>query len=97
MILDSNDTDSLFRISLLLASYLELCEKRGLKFVENSQQKTAIQHIIHVLQPPTMKTRKECTLQLERADINDDYFAFVDFLAEKAVIFEEVIPLREYL
>ena len=36
-------------------------------------------------------------LQPERADLKEDNFGFVDFLAEKEEIFEEVIPLREHL
>ena len=81
---------------MLSASYLELCEKRGWKFIDNAP-KAAIKHIISVLQPPRLRTRMEDALQLERADLKDDYFGFMEFLGEKAEIFEEVQPLREYL
>ena len=48
--LDANKPDARLRILMLSASYLELCEKRGWKFVETSQ-KAAIKYVISVLQP----------------------------------------------
>ena len=36
-------------------------------------------------------------LQLERADLENDQFGFMDFLAEKAEVFETVQTLRSYL
>lgn len=94
--LDANESDARVRVLMLSASYLELCEKRGWKFVENSP-KAAIQHIISVLQHPQLKTRMEDALKLEKADLKADYFGFMDFLADKAELFEEFQSLREYL
>ena len=94
--LDSNEPDARLRILMLSASYLKLCEKRGWKFVETSQ-KAAIKHVISVLQPPNLRNRVEDALQLERADLKNDYFGFMDFLAGKAEIFERVQTLRSYL
>ena len=39
----------------------------------------------------------EDALQPKRADLKHDYFEFMEFLSEKAEIFEEVQLLREYL
>lgn len=36
-------------------------------------------------------------MQLERADVGNYYFGFLDFLDNEAEIFEEVSTLREYL
>ena len=94
--LDVNEPDARLRILMLSASYLELCERRGWKFVETSP-KAAIKHIISVLQPPGLKTRMIDSLQLERADLKNDYFGFMDFLSQKAQIFEEVQPLKKLL
>ena len=92
--LDVNEPDARLRILMLSASYLELCERRGWRFVETSP-KAAIKHIISVLQPPGLKTRMIDSLQLERADLKNNYFGFMEFLAEKAEIFEEVQPLKK--
>ena len=92
--LDTNEPDARLRILMLSTSYLELCEKRGWKFVENSP-KAAIKHIISVLQPPGLKARMNDALALERTDLKSDYFGFMEFLADKAEIFEEVIPLKK--
>lgn len=94
--LDANEPDARLRIMMLSASYLELCENRGWNFVENSQ-KAAIKHIISVLEPPRLKMRMEDALQLDKAELKNDYFGFINFLQDKAEIFEEVQTLREYL
>ena len=94
--LDSNEPDARLRIVMLSASYLELCGKRASNFVENSR-KEGIKHIIFVVQPPRLKSRLEDALQLERADLKKDYFRFMDFLADKSEVFEEVQTLRECL
>lgn len=93
--LDANEPHPKPRILMLSASYLELSEKRAWKFVETSQ-KAAIKHIISVLQPPKLKTRVQDALELEKADLKNDCFGSMEFLSEKAVVFEEVEPLREY-
>ncbi len=47
--IDADEPDARLRIVMLSASYLEFCEKRGWKFVENSQ-KAATRYIISVIQ-----------------------------------------------
>lgn len=92
--LDANESDARLRIVVLSASYLELCEKRGWDFLENSQE-AAIKHIISVLQPVQLKKRMKDAIQFEKADLQGDYFGFMDYLAEKAEIFEKVLLLRD--
>ena len=89
------EADARLRILMLTASYLEICERRGWKFVETSP-KAAIKHIISVLQAPGLKTRMIDSLQLERADLKNDYFGFMDLLSQEAEIFEEVKPLKKF-
>lgn len=93
--MDASEPDARLRVMILSASYIELCEKRGWEFVEKAP-KAAIKHIISIVQPPRLKTRMEDALQLERSDLKYDYFGFMEYLAEKAEIFEEVTPLREF-
>lgn len=50
-----------------------------------------------MLQPPRLKARVENALQLERSDIKNNNYGFLNFSAEKAEIFEDVQPLHEYL
>ena len=84
------------RVMLLSASYLDLCEKRGWKFVENSP-KTAIKHIIAVLEPPGLKQKAEDAVEMEIQEIQEsdklNYKKFIRFVAKKALIYEEVQPL----
>ena len=94
--LDASKPDARLRILMLSASYIELCEKRGWNFVENSQR-AAVQHIISVLQPQRLKQRMQDAIELERVDLADDYYKFIDFVAEKAEVYEEVLPLNENL
>lgn len=49
--LDASEPDARLRILMLQTSYIELCEKRGWKFYETAQ-KSAVRHLITVLQPP---------------------------------------------
>lgn len=93
--MDASERDARIRIMMLSASYLGLCYKRGWKFVFKAP-KAAIGHIISVLQPPRLKQRVGDALELEHADLAEDYYGFMDFLSDKAVIFEEVQPLREH-
>lgn len=59
--LDAGETYSKLLVLMLSASYIELCDKRGWKFIENCQ-KTALKHIISVLQPPKLNTHVEYAL-----------------------------------
>lgn len=59
--LDASEPDARLRVIMLSASYLDLCEKRGWKFVEKAP-KTAVKHIISVHQPPRLKQRTEDAL-----------------------------------
>ena len=93
--LDSSEPDARLRVMMMSASYLELCDKGGWKFVEKAP-KAAIKQSISVLQPMRLKERIEDALELEQSDLEDKYFEFMDFRSEKAVIFEEVHPLRDY-
>lgn len=92
--LDANEPDAGSRIIILSASYLYIWEKKSWKFIDTIP-KAAIKYIISVLKPPRLKSRIEDALQLERSDLKSDYFGFMEFLADKAAIFEEVQPLRE--
>ncbi len=94
--LDPNEPDARLRVTMLSASYLELCEKRGWEFLENSQE-AAVRHIVSVLQPAQLKKRMQDALQLEKAELKGDYFGFMEYLADKAEIFEEVLPLHDNL
>ena len=95
ILLDASEPDASLRVLMLSASYLELCDKRGWNFVEKAP-KVAVKHILSVLQPPRLKQRVEDALALEESILEDKYFDFIDFVAEKAVIFEEVMTLKEY-
>ena len=52
--LDALEPDARLRIIMLSASYLELCERRGWNFVENTPE-AVLKHIIWVLQPVELK------------------------------------------
>ena len=93
--LDATEPDARMRIMMLSASYLELCDKRGWNFIDTAP-KAAVKHIVSVLQPPKLKQRIEDALELEQSALEDKYFDFIEFLTEKAIVFEEVFPLREY-
>ena len=81
--LDANEPDARLRIMMLSASYLEQCEKRGREFFEKSQ-KAAMKQIISVLQPPRLKARMGDALELDRADLEKDYFGFMEKFSRKS-------------
>lgn len=78
--LDTNELETGPHIMILSASYLELCEKRGCKFFDNSQ-KASINHIISLVQSPLLRARMEESMELDRADLENIYFRFMWFLA----------------
>ncbi len=80
---------------MLQTSYFELCERRGWNFVEKAL-KSAIKHLVAVLQPPVLKSRVEDALRLEKNDLKDDFFSFADFLTDEAEVREKYHPLRAY-
>ena len=94
--LDASEPDAKLRILMLKTSYIELCERRGWKFYENAQ-KAAIKQICALLQPPELKNRVRDALQLEKNYLEDDFFAFMEYLAEEAAVCERFKPLRSYL
>ena len=71
--LDASELDANLRVLMLSASYLELCNKRGWKFVEKAP-KAAVKHIPFFLQPPRLKQRIEDALALGQSSIEDRYF-----------------------
>ena len=91
--LDVSEPDARLRILTLQTSYIELCERRGWKFFETAQ-KAAIKHLCAVLQPPELKTRVVDALKLEKHDLEEDFFGFVEFLADEAEVCEKFRPLR---
>ena len=91
--LDSSEPDARIRILMLQTSYVELCERRGWRFYENAQ-KAAIRQIIAVLQPPELKSRVQDSIKLEKNYLEDDFFGFMEYLAEEAVVCERFKPLR---
>ncbi|CAN8074724.1 unnamed protein product [Agarophyton chilense] len=93
--LDATEPDARMRTMLLSASYIEFCEERGWNFVKEAP-KVAISHIISVLQPPQLKSRIQDAIKMEESQLEDKCFELMDFLAEKSVTYEDVLPLRIY-
>lgn len=57
-------------------------QRRGWNFVEKAQ-KAAVKDIVAVLQPPLLKMPIEDALRLEKNELKDDFFGFLDSLADK--------------
>ncbi|CAN8069970.1 unnamed protein product [Agarophyton chilense] len=92
---DVSEPDPSLRIFMLRASYLDICERRGWNCVD-SAPKSAVRHIIAVLQPPELKIRMQDALRLEKSSLEDDLFGFCDYLEEQAPIVESFHPLRKF-
>lgn len=69
--------------------------KTGYKFIEKSP-KAGIKHLISMMQPSHLKQRIEDALEIKQSDFEEKHFEFMEFISEKAGIFEKVYPLREY-
>lgn len=93
--LETSGPDASLRIVTLSAFYLQLCEKRRWKFVEKAL-KAAMKHIILMLQPLCLMRQVENVSELEQSELKDRNFEFTEILFEKALIFQEVYPLRQY-
>lgn len=76
---DASEPDARLLILILSASYIELCDKRGLQLVGKAHN-AAVKHIVSVLQSPKRKTRVEDALQLEKVKLKNEYFGSMDCL-----------------
>ncbi len=90
-----SEPDARLRILLLQTSYLELCERLSLTFVENTL-KAAFENLVEVFKPPSFKLRVKDALRLETRDLKDDFFGFADLLADEAEDWEKYHPFRAY-
>ena len=93
--IDASEADARLRVLMLQTSYISLCDRRGWNFIDKAQ-KAAVKHLTAVLEPPQLKSRVEDALRLEESDLKDDFFGFVEFLANEAEVCERFQPLRDY-
>ncbi len=63
--LDVSEPDASLRILMLQTSYIELCECRGLKFVEKAP-KAAIKYLVVLLQPPALMSHFQDALRRQK-------------------------------
>jgi hypothetical protein len=80
--------DPALRVMEAVADYYSLHRKLRLDFI-NGRRKKAVEHLVSVIRPATLKTLIESKLEMDKSELKKDFLEFVKYLEEMAIIHEE--------
>jgi hypothetical protein len=55
----------------------------------NGKPKKAVDHLVSVIKPATLKTLIESKLEMEKSELNKDFVEFVGYLKNMTIIHDE--------
>jgi hypothetical protein len=76
------------RVTNAVADYYSLHRNLRLDFI-NGKPKKAVEHLVPVIKPATLKALIESKLEMDKSDLKKDSLVFVAYLEEMAIIHDE--------
>jgi hypothetical protein len=70
------------------ADYYSLHRKLRLAFI-NGKPKKAVEHLVSVIKPATLKALIERQLEMDKSELKEDFLEFVGYLKKMAIIHDE--------
>jgi hypothetical protein len=79
------EKDPAQRVTKALADYYSLHRNLRLDFI-NGKPKNAVEHLVSVINPATLKVLIESKLEMDKSDLKKDFLEFVAYLEKMAII-----------
>jgi hypothetical protein len=79
------EKDPALRVMKAVADYYSLLRNLRLNFI-NSKPKKAVEHLVSVIKPATLKVLIESKLEMDKSELKKDFLEFVKYLEEMAII-----------
>jgi hypothetical protein len=79
-----SEKDPALRVMKAVSDYYSL-HRLGLDFI-NGKPKKAVEHLVSVIRPATLKALIESKLKMDEAELKKDFLEFVTYLEKVAII-----------
>jgi hypothetical protein len=76
------------RVMKAVADYYSLHRNLRLDFI-NGKPKKAVEHLVSVIRPATLKTQIKSKLEMDKSELKKDFLQFVSYLKKMAIIHDE--------
>jgi hypothetical protein len=76
------------RVMKAVSDYYSLHRNLRLDFI-NGKPKKAVEHLVSVIRPATLKALIESKLEMDTSELKKDFLEFVKYLEERAIIHDE--------
>jgi hypothetical protein len=83
-----SERDSALRVMKAVAEYYSLHRNLRLNFI-NDKPKKAVEHLVSVIRPATLKDLIESKLESDKSELKKDFLEFVGYLKKMAIIHDE--------
>jgi hypothetical protein len=90
-----SEKDSALRVMKTVANYYSLHRNPTLDFI-NGKPKRAVEHLVSVIRPATLKTLIESKLEMDKSEVKKDFLEFVAYLKKMAIIHDEHCHVVEH-
>jgi hypothetical protein len=83
--LKMSEKDPVLRDTKAVADYYSLHKNLRLDFI-NGKRKRAVEHLVSVIKPATLKVLIESKLDMNKSEIKKDFLEFVAYLGKMAIV-----------
>jgi hypothetical protein len=90
-----SEKDPALRVMKAVADYYSLHRKLKLDFI-NGKPKKAVEHLVSVIKPATLKALIESKLEMNMSELKKDFIEFVGYLKRMAIIHDEHCHVVEH-
>jgi hypothetical protein len=90
-----SEKDPALRVMKAVSDYYSLQRNLRLYFI-NGKPKRAVEHLVSVIKPTTLKALIESKLELDKSELKTDFLEFVGYLKKMAIIHDEHCHVVEH-
>jgi hypothetical protein len=90
-----SEKDPTLRVMKAVADYYSLHRNLRLDFI-NGKPKKAVEHLVSVIKPATLKALIESKLDMDKSELKKDFLEFVAYLKEMAIIHDKHCHVVEH-
>jgi hypothetical protein len=90
-----SEKDPALRVMKAVADYYSLHRNLRLDFI-NGKPKKAVEHLVSVIRPATLKALIESKLEMDKSELKKDFLEIVKYLEEMAIIHDEHCHVVEH-
>jgi uncharacterized membrane protein YheB (UPF0754 family) len=90
------EKDPALRIMKAVSDYYSLLHRNLILNFINSKPKKAVEHLVSVIRPATLKALIERKLEMDKSELKKDFLEFVGYLKKMAIIYDEHCHVAEH-